>query len=128
MPKPGSTTRSDVWKCRACRRQFTVLVGTILQGSHVKRTVWLKAIYLLCSSGRPMPVHQLHEILEIHYDTATSMMRRVRYALDQATSLALDCRPTLDFHQTLERILEAPPQGAIRRDASPAVAWSAGAP
>lgn len=75
-----------------------------------------------------MPVHQLHEILGIHYDTAVSMMRRVRYALDQATSLALDCRPTLDFHQTLEHILGAPPQGAIGRDASPAVAWSLGAP
>jgi hypothetical protein len=94
----------------------------------VKRTVWLKAIYLLCSSGRTVPVHQLHEILGIHYDTATSMLHRVRYALDQAAPFALDRRTRLDFHQALERILAVPPQGVIGRDASPAVAWSPGAP
>jgi transposase-like protein len=154
-PRPGSTTRNDVWKCRACRRQFTVSVGTILESSHLKRAVWLKAIYLLCSSGRAVPVHQLHELLGIHYDSATSMTRRLRYALEQsprrssgradrrgdATSpdtrpgaheqamrFALACRPTLDFRETLESILEVPPERASRRGASSAVASPAGAP
>jgi transposase-like protein len=149
-PKPGSTTRPDVWKCRACRRQFTVSVGTILEASHLKRTVWLKAIYLLCSSGHPVPVHQLHEMLGIHYDSATSMARRVRYALEQAPCgpsrrpghdgedpagvqspearqramrFTLACRPTLDFGETLGSILQVPPERTFRRDAT-----AAGAP
>jgi transposase-like protein len=154
-PRPSSTTRKDVWKCRACRRQFTVSVGTILEASRLKRTVWLKAIYLLCSSGHAVPIHQLHEILGIHYASATSMTRRLRYALEQtrrtpweraglssdgpyvgtwpgareqAVRFALACRPTLDFGETLERILEVRPQRALRRGAPTGVEVARAAP
>jgi len=154
-PRPGSTTRSDLWKCRACRRQFTVSFGTILEASRLKRAVWLKAIFLLCSSGRVVPVHQLHEMLGIHYDSAASMTRRVRYALEQArrpplriagsddtgssadlwpgarehaTHFALACRPALDFGDTLASILAVPPEPSPRVVLSSMVAATADAP
>ncbi len=82
-PKAGSTTRKGVWKCRACRRQFTVLVGTVFQSSHIKLTVWLKAIYLLCSSKKGMSAHQLHRMLGITYKAAWFMAHRLRYAMTQ---------------------------------------------
>lgn len=82
-PKAGSTTRQGVWKCRACRKQFTVTVGTIFESSHIKLTVWLKAIYLLCSSKKGMSAHQLHRMLGITYKAAWFMAHRLRYAMTQ---------------------------------------------
>jgi transposase-like protein len=82
-PKAGSSTRQGVWKCKACRKQFTVTVGTIFESSHIKLTVWLKAIYLLCSSKKGMSAHQLHRMLGITYKAAWFMAHRLRYAMTQ---------------------------------------------
>jgi transposase-like protein len=82
-PKAGSSTRQGVWKCRECRKQFTVTVGTIFESSHIKLTVWLKAIYLLCSSKKGMSAHQLHRMLGITYKAAWFMAHRLRYAMTQ---------------------------------------------
>src|SRR5262245_2749439 len=50
-PKAGTKThvRKGVWKCRACRKQFTVTVGTIFEDSKIPLNKWLLAIHLLCS-------------------------------------------------------------------------------
>src|SRR5260370_18251693 len=38
--KAGSSTRAGVHKCGACRKQFTVTVGTIFEDSHVLIATW----------------------------------------------------------------------------------------
>ncbi len=42
--KPGSKTRDGLYKCKACRKQFTVTVGTIFEDSHIPLNKWLMAI------------------------------------------------------------------------------------
>ena len=41
-----------VWKCRDCRKQFTVTVGTVFQGSKIPLTKWVTAIYLMGDSAK----------------------------------------------------------------------------
>jgi transposase-like protein len=77
----GTTRR--VWKCRACRKQFTVMVGTIFEDSHVPLQKWMLAFYLLCSSKKGMSAHQLHRMLGVTYKTAWFMAHRIRYAMQQ---------------------------------------------
>ena len=48
-PLNGKSTRIGTYKCYACRKPFTVKVGTIFESSHVSLHVWLQAIFLLCS-------------------------------------------------------------------------------
>src|SRR5216684_5205470 len=54
MPKAGSTrpARPGVHKCGACRKQFTVTVGTIFEDSHIPVSKWLMAIFIICSSKK----------------------------------------------------------------------------
>lgn len=84
-PKPGSTTRKGVWKCRAgqCRKQFTVTVGTVFESSHIPLSKWLLAIHLLASSKKGISAHQLHRNLGITYEAAWFMAHRLRYAMMQ---------------------------------------------
>jgi transposase-like protein len=72
-----------LWKCRVCRKQFTVTVGTIFEGSHIPLNKWLLAFYLLCSSKKGMSAHQLHRMLGITYKSAWFMAHRIRYAMTQ---------------------------------------------
>jgi transposase-like protein len=70
-------------KCAACRKQFTVTVGTIFESSHIPLNKWLLAFYLLCSSKKGMSAHQLHRMLGVTYKTAWFMAHRIRYAMGE---------------------------------------------
>ena len=60
---PAQVRDAEALKCAACRKQFTVTVGTIFEGSHIPLHKWLLAFYLLCSSKKGMSAHQLHRML-----------------------------------------------------------------
>src|SRR5262249_28613425 len=80
-PKPGSKTRKGVYKCKACRKQFTVTVGTVFEASHIPLSKWLMALHLLVSSKKGISAHQLHRNLGISYKGAWFMAHRLRYAM-----------------------------------------------
>ena len=82
-PKQGSKTpaRSGVYKCGACRKQFTVTVGTIFEDSHIAISKWLMAIFILCSSKKAVSSHQIHRMLGVTYKTAWFMTHRIRHAV-----------------------------------------------
>jgi transposase-like protein len=76
--KPG---RKGLYKCRACRKQFTVTVGTVFEDSRIPISKWLLAIHLIGSSKKGMSAHQIHRMLGISYKAAWFMMHRLRYAM-----------------------------------------------
>jgi transposase-like protein len=76
--KPG---RKGLWKCRACRKQFTVTVGTVFEDSRIPISKWLLAIHMIASSKKGMSAHQIHRNLGISYKAAWFMMHRLRYAM-----------------------------------------------
>lgn len=80
QPKEGSKIRKGVCKCGACRKQFTVTVGTVFEDSHIKISTWLMAIFIMCSSKKAVSSHQLHRMLGITYKTAWFMAHRIRFA------------------------------------------------
>src|SRR3954454_9577667 len=80
-PLKGKSTRIGVYKCYACRKPFTVKVGTIFESSHVKLHIWLQAMFLLCSSKKGMSTHQLHGTLGVTLKTAWFMTHRIREAM-----------------------------------------------
>src|SRR4051812_27329647 len=64
-PLGGISTRIGVYKCYACRKPFTVKVGTIFEASHIKLHIWLQAIFLMTSSKKGISSNQLHRTLGI---------------------------------------------------------------
>lgn len=77
----GDSTRIGVYKCYACRKPFTVKVGTIFESSHVKLHLWLQAIFLLCASKKGISANQLHRVLGVTLKTAWFMSHRIREAM-----------------------------------------------
>src|SRR6266849_8456070 len=83
-PLKGKSTRIGVYKCYACRKPFTVKVGTIFESSHINLHVWLQAMHLLCSSKKGMSSHQLHRVLGVTLQTAWFLGHRIREAMAPA--------------------------------------------
>ncbi|KPP85531.1 MAG: ISXO2-like transposase domain/Transposase zinc-ribbon domain [Rhodobacteraceae bacterium HLUCCO07] len=84
---PEGKERHGLWKCRECRKQFTVRKGTIFEDSHIEMHKWLQAIHLMVSSKKGISAHQLHRVLEITHKSAWFMAHRIREAMRSDTSV-----------------------------------------
>jgi hypothetical protein len=73
--------RPGYYQCNACRKQFTVQVGTVFERSHIPLNKWLLAAFLLCASKKGISAHQMHRMLGITYKSAWFMMHRLREAM-----------------------------------------------
>src|SRR5436190_2032431 len=80
-PLQGKTTRIGLYKCYACRKPFTVKIGTIFEDSHAPLHLWMQAMYLLCSSKKGISTNQLRRTLGVHMKTAWHMSHRIRLAM-----------------------------------------------
>ena len=77
----GRRARIGLRRCKACKKEFTVKVGTVFEASHVSMCHWLQATYLLTASKKGFSAHQLHRTLGVTYKTAWFMSHRLREAL-----------------------------------------------
>jgi hypothetical protein len=77
----GNNTRIGVYKCRACRKPFTVKVGTIFEASHIPLHKWLQAIYLLSSSKKGFSSNQLARAIGVTVKSAWFLSHRIRAAM-----------------------------------------------
>jgi len=82
-PTTKNKIRPGVYKCKDCRKKFTVMVGTIFEDSHIPLNKWLMAIYLMNASKKGISAHQLHRMLDITYKSAWFMCHRIRYSMTQ---------------------------------------------
>ncbi|MES1159075.1 MAG: IS1595 family transposase, partial [Terricaulis silvestris] len=82
-PLKGKSTRIGVYKCYegACRKPFTVKVGTIFESSHVKLHIWLQAMHIMASSKKGFSSNQFARVLGVDLKTAWFMSHRIRLAM-----------------------------------------------
>jgi transposase-like protein len=69
------------WKCYACRKQFSVKVGTIFEDSAVSLDKWLIALWMLCNCKNGVSSHEISRDLKVTQRSAWFMLHRLRAAL-----------------------------------------------
>lgn len=94
-PRCGGTEYSylstrRLWKCKACKRQFSVKVGTIFEDSPLGLDKWLSAVWLTANSKNGISSHELGRALGITQKSAWFMLHRIRLAMQTGTFRKLD--------------------------------------
>jgi transposase-like protein len=79
------STRPGWYQCNACRKQFSVTVGTLFERSHIPLNKWLMAAFLICASKKGMSAHQIHRMIGVSYKSTWFMMHRIRETMNQGT-------------------------------------------
>ena len=69
------------FRCRACRKRFSVRSGTVMQHSNLGYQVWAMAIYLCMTSLKSVSSMKLHRDLNIAQNSAWHLSHRIRAAL-----------------------------------------------
>lgn len=78
------TTRR-IWKCKGCRKQFSLKVGTIFEDSPLGWDKWLPAIWLIANSKNSISSHELARSLGVTQKSAWFMLHRIRDAMQSGT-------------------------------------------
>src|SRR5665213_4438013 len=77
----GKTTRVGLCKCYACKKPFTVRMGTIFESSHLPLHLWLQVIHLFCASKKGISTRQVQRMLQCSMKTAWFLGHRIREAM-----------------------------------------------
>ena len=77
----GKRHRPGLYQCNACREQFTVTVGTVMERSKILLHIWLKAMYLIAASKKGISTNQLHRMLGVSLKSTWFLMHRIREAM-----------------------------------------------
>lgn len=70
------------WKCKDCRRQFSVKLGTIFEDSPIKLDKWLAALWMLVNCKNGISSYEIGRALGITQKSAWFVMHRLRLALE----------------------------------------------
>jgi len=94
----GLRTR-PVFKCRDCKKQFSIKVGTIMQDSPLPITKWVPAIWMVVNCKNGISSCEMARALDITQKSAWHMNHRIRQAIANGTMEKLS--GTVEADETL---------------------------
>ncbi|MCZ6690896.1 MAG: IS1595 family transposase [Planctomycetota bacterium] len=69
------------WRCKSCKKMYSVRTGTIFEESRLPLRVWVYAFWKACSSKKGISALQLCREMEITHKSALFVLRRIRHGL-----------------------------------------------
>src|SRR5438094_6780295 len=79
-----------LWKCKGCKKQFSVKVGTIFEDSPLGLDKWLAAIWLIANAKNGVSSYEVHRALGITQKSAWFVLHRVRLAMQTESVELID--------------------------------------
>lgn len=83
----GAAHKTMPYRCRDCRKRFSVRTGTVMAASNLGFQVWVLAIYLLTTSLKGTSSMKLHRDLGVTQKTAWHLAHRIRAMWQQGDML-----------------------------------------
>lgn len=77
---PFLATRK-IWKCKGCKKQFSVKLGTIFEDSAIGLDKWLMAIWLIANAKNGISSYELHRAIGVTQKSAWFVLHRIRIAM-----------------------------------------------
>lgn len=101
--KDGARNARFLWRCGACKSQFTVKVGTIMEDSPIPARHWCLAFYRAAASKKGISALQIQGETGLSYKSALFLMHRIRWAMtpaNEAESKLGGGGETVEFDET----------------------------
>ncbi len=73
------------WKCKDCKKQFTIRLGTIFEDSPIKFDKWIAATWLIANAKNGNSSYEIARALGVCQKTGWFMLQRIRYAMQNGS-------------------------------------------
>lgn len=74
-----------IWKCKDCKRQFTIRLGTIFEDSPIKFDKWICATWLIANAKNGISSYEIARALGVCQKTGWFMLQRIRKAMQDGS-------------------------------------------
>ena len=78
------------FRCKACRKNFSCLVGTIFENTKLPLIKWFVAMYFISSNKKGVSSYQLSRDIDVTQSTAWYMLQKIRLLYPQSDSDAFE--------------------------------------
>jgi transposase-like protein len=73
------------WKCKGCKKQFSVKVGSLMEDSPISLDKWLAAIWIIASAKNGVSSYEIARSLGITQKSGWFLLHRIRLAMQTGT-------------------------------------------
>jgi len=77
----GARNKRFLWRCRDCRKQYTVRIGTVYEESRLDLRHWCYAFWRAATSKKGVAALEIMRHCQISYKSALFLMNRIRFAM-----------------------------------------------
>ena len=70
-----------LWRCRDCKKQYTVRIGTVYEESRIELRHWCYAFWRASTSKKGVAALEISRHCQISYKSALFLMNRIRFAM-----------------------------------------------
>src|SRR6202453_390267 len=79
--KSEERSKRDLWRCRDCKEQYTVRIGTVYEESRLPLKHWAYAFWRGATSKKGVSALEIQRHCQISYKSALFLMNRIRFAM-----------------------------------------------
>jgi transposase-like protein len=79
--KTGERSKRYLWRCRDCKEQYTVRIGTVYEESRLPMRHWAYGFWRACTSKKGVSALEIQRHCLISYKSALFLMNRIRFAM-----------------------------------------------
>jgi transposase-like protein len=79
--KTGERSQRYLWRCRDCKEQYTVRIGTVYEESRIPMRHWAYAFWRGATSKKGVSALEIKRHCQISYKSALFLMNRIRFAM-----------------------------------------------
>jgi len=73
----GERSKRYLWRCRDCKEQYTVRIGTVYEESRLPMRHWAYAFWRACTSKKGVSALEIQRHCQISYKSALFLMNRL---------------------------------------------------
>jgi transposase-like protein len=96
----GGRNANYRWRCKGCKKMFTVRTGTVMEETRLPLRVWVYAFWKACSSKKGISALQLAREMEITHKSALFVLRRIRHGIGTDTKIEPKLTGTVEIDET----------------------------
>lgn len=74
-----------LWKCKACKKQFSVKVGSLMEDSPIGLDKWLAAIWIIANAKNGVSSYEIARSLGVTQKSGWFLLHRIRLAMQNGT-------------------------------------------
>ncbi len=79
--KTGERNSRYLWRCRDCKQQYTVRIGTVYEESRIELRHWCYTFWRAATSKKGVSALEIKRHCQISYKSALFLMNRIRFAM-----------------------------------------------